>query len=135
MIYYAEQIRPQLSERYVYGIQSGQFIKIGVAVDIAKRLDTMRLSNPHPLAVVFKRKMKAAYFCEKKMHEVLRPKSLGREWFNVTVEEVRQAALIGAAHAREVYARDTKALVSWRAGDTRPDADIEKQSNIIALRN
>jgi hypothetical protein len=98
-----EEFQPNLSKRYVYGIQSGQFIKIGVAVDIAKRLNIMKLSNPHPLKVVFRRQMYAAFHCERKMHELLKPKALGREWFDVTIEEVRAAAAIGTAFAREVW--------------------------------
>lgn len=97
------EFNPNLTVRYVYGIQSGQFIKVGVALDITRRLHTIRLSNPHPLKVVLRRKMRAAYYCERKMHEILKEKSIGREWFDATVEEVHAAAIIGSAHAREVH--------------------------------
>lgn len=56
----------------------------------------MRLLNPHPVSVVFKRKMYAAYHCEKKIHEILAPKAIGREWFDATIEDVRAAAAIGS---------------------------------------
>lgn len=95
------------TERNVYAIQSGRFIKIGVAVSIADRLHTMRLSNPHELKVVYRRKMKAAYHCEKKVHEVLRDKAVGREWFEATVDEIKAAMAIGLAHAREVRKNTT----------------------------
>jgi hypothetical protein len=96
------------SERYVYAIKSGRFIKIGVALSIAKRVRDMRLLNPHEIVVVYRRKMRAAFHCEKKMHEVLRDKAVGREWFEASVEEVKAAATIGLAYAREVRSRTTK---------------------------
>lgn len=89
-------------ERNVYGIQSGQFIKIGVAKSIKQRLHAMRLLNPHNPKVVFRRKMVAAFHCEKKMHEILADKAIGREWFDVTIEELRAAASIGVAYAKQV---------------------------------
>lgn len=88
--------------RYLYAIQSGRFIKVGVAVSVADRLHTMRLANPHELKVVYRRKMRAAYHCEKRIHEALRERAVGREWFEVSVDEVRAAITIGLAHAREV---------------------------------
>jgi hypothetical protein len=92
-----------LAARYVYGIQSGQFIKIGVATNVAQRMKAMRLLNPHPLKIVLKRRLCAAFYCEKKMHEILAQKAVGREWFEVSVEEVLAAAEIGAAYASGVH--------------------------------
>ena len=122
---------PQLSQRYVYGIQSGQFIKVGVSLSIKRRLDDMRLLNPHPATVVYKRKMYAAYHCEKKMHEVLAPKSIGREWFDATLDEVRAAAKIGFAYANEIFQRKLKEEMEWNAyirreQEARADAIISE---------
>lgn len=94
---------PPLSARFVYAIQSGEFIKIGVATNIPQRLNTMRLLNPHPINLVMKRRLCAAFYCERKMHEILKSKAVGREWFKATVEEVLAAADIGAAYAIEVH--------------------------------
>jgi len=115
---------PPLSARYVYGIQSGQFIKIGVATNMSKRLSDMRLANPHPLKVVLKRRLCAAFYCERKMHEILKPKALGREWFNVSVEEVLAAAEIGAAYAKQVHA-DRLARHRHNAGVETPEMRLE----------
>jgi hypothetical protein len=89
--------------RYVYGIQSGQFIKIGVANDIERRLAQMKLLNPHPCSVVFRRKIPCALYCERQMHDLLKAKSIGREWFEVTLQEVRAASLIAIANTNKVF--------------------------------
>jgi hypothetical protein len=79
--------------RFVYGIKSlDLIIKVGVAKDIEKRLDDMRLHNPHGCELVFYRKTYAPFLFEKMMHELLADKAVGQEWFRVTVAELRQAA-------------------------------------------
>jgi len=77
---------------FVYGIQSFDLIKIGVAQDIEKRMNTMRLHNPHGIELVFWRKTYAPRRFEKRLHEILADKAVGREWFRVTLPELRQAA-------------------------------------------
>lgn len=89
-------------ERYVYGIQSGRFIKIGVALNIEARLEDMRLLNPHNPTVVYYRRMIGAFHCERKMHEVLSDKAVGREWFDCSLDEVRDAGKIGIAYATKI---------------------------------
>lgn len=90
--------------RWIYAIQSGPFVKIGVATSIARRMHKMRLENPHGLTVIYRQKMRSAVFhCEKKMHEVLRDKAVGREWFaDVTIEEILAAAEIGIEYAKGI---------------------------------
>jgi len=94
---------PERPTRFVYGIKCGQFIKVGVARSVSTRLHNMRLLNPHPVEVVLRRKLRGAFFCERKMHEVLKPKAIGREWFDASVEEVLAAYEIGLAWAREIH--------------------------------
>jgi len=94
---------PNSPARYVYGIQCGPFIKVGVAANVAARLRQMQLANPYPLTVVLKRKMKAAFYCERKMHEILAAKAVGREWFCVTPDEVSAAVIVGAIYAKEIH--------------------------------
>lgn len=77
---------------FVYGIQSLDLIKVGVAIDLNRRLETFRLHNPHGCELVFYRKTVAPYTFEKKMHELLADRAMGREWFRVTLAELRQAA-------------------------------------------
>jgi hypothetical protein len=76
---------------YVYGIQSGQFIKVGAANDIQKRLHTFRLYNPLPLKVILRRVVKENYWVEKQMHRSLAQYAIGREWFDCSPDLVRTA--------------------------------------------
>ena len=76
---------------WVYGIQSGQFIKVGVAQEIQSRLLTFRLHNPHPLKVVMRRMVPEHYWVEKRMHELLAQYAIGREWFDCAPDLVRAA--------------------------------------------
>lgn len=39
--------------RFVYGIKSLDLIKVGVAMNIEKRMEKMRLENPHGCELVF----------------------------------------------------------------------------------
>ncbi len=77
---------------FVYGIKSLDLIKVGVAQDIAKRMHKMRLENPHGLELVFYRKVFAPFRFEKRMHEILADRAVGREWFRVSLSELRVAA-------------------------------------------
>jgi hypothetical protein len=79
---------------WVYGIQSGPFIKVGVGNSIQARLRTMNLYNPHPCKVVLRRQCDEPYFVEKRIHELLKLHSIGREWFAATALQVREAAKI-----------------------------------------
>jgi len=76
---------------WVYGIQSGHFIKVGVANDIQRRLSDFRLCNPHPIKVVLRRMVPENYWIEKRMHALLVHYAIGREWFDCSPEMVRQA--------------------------------------------
>lgn len=105
--------QPNLAAGWVYGIECKPYIKIGVAKDLAIRLDTMRLHNPHPCIVVFKRKTVAPYHFERKMHEILQHQAVGREWFSTTVEEVKAAAKVAGEHARAVWQRLVREECEW----------------------
>jgi Meiotically Up-regulated Gene 113 (MUG113) protein len=121
---------------WLYGIQSGLFIKVGVAKNITTRLRQMNLYNPHPCKVVAKRNLPNAYQVEKRMHQVLAPYAIGREWFLIDVSLVRAAMTVVI---KEVDA----AQRAWIAECARKAADREsarglpvenKTAKIILLR-
>lgn len=67
---------------WLYGIQSGMFIKVGVTGSIPRRLKHMNLYNPHPCKVVMRRQLHGeAFWVERRMHKALQPYAIGREWF------------------------------------------------------
>lgn len=77
---------------FVYAIKSLDLIKVGVAKTIERRLEAMRLMNPHGCELIFYRRTYAPYAFERRMHELLADKAIGREWFRVTLAEVRVAS-------------------------------------------
>lgn len=79
---------------YLYGIQSGLFIKIGFTRDLPRRLNEMNLFNPHPCKVVLKRLCTDTVWVEKRMHAILAPYAIGREWFMIDVPLARATATI-----------------------------------------
>lgn len=101
---------------YVYAIKSLDLIKVGVAKDIAKRMNAMRLDNPHGCELLFYRRTYAPYTFERRMHELLADKTVGREWFRVTLEEVRTASKT----ARLASIRAERAVrASFKAAEAR----------------
>lgn len=104
---------------YVYAIQSLDLIKIGVAKDIEKRLEAMRLMNPHGCELIFYRRTYAPYTFENRMHVLLAKKAVGREWFRVTLAEVRTAA--NTARLASIRAeRKIRAMAKLAHPMTRP---------------
>jgi uncharacterized membrane protein len=97
------ELQPRLAYGFVYGIQSLDLIKVGVAKDVKSRLFQIRGHNPHGCELVFKRSTVAPYVCEDKIHELLSEHSVGREWFRVTLEQVRGAAKVAIIHARRTW--------------------------------
>ena len=77
---------------FVYAIGSLGLIKVGVAKDIAKRMNAMRLDNPHGCELLFYRRTYAPYTFERRMHELLADKAVGREWFRASLADVRAAS-------------------------------------------
>lgn len=77
---------------FVYAIKSLDLIKVGVAKNIERRMNAMRLDNPHGCELIFYRRTYAPYTFERRMHELLADKAAGREWFRVTLAEVRAAS-------------------------------------------
>ena len=78
-------------EPWIYGIQSGLFIKVGVSRSIRHRLLEMNALNPHPCRVAIRYQSVDAFWIEKRMHELLERHSIGREWFAASVDQVRAA--------------------------------------------
>lgn len=97
------EYRPTLATGFVYGIQSLNLIKIGVAKNVAQRLDQIRAHNPHDPRLVFQRQTVAPYYYEGKMHELLSASAVGREWFRASLDEVKAAAKIAGPYARRIW--------------------------------
>lgn len=70
---------------YVYLIQAGPFVKIGVSEDIAKRIDAMQTGSPHALVEIARLPFDtrtAAYEYESHLHRELKRFHYRGEWFH-----------------------------------------------------
>jgi hypothetical protein len=116
------------SQNILYGIQSGDFIKIGITRHLVRRLEAARLFNPHPLKVVIRRNVWGGYarIVEIKAHQLLAQYALGREWFNVDVGIARAAVAEAIAYGKERERQDREYQRVCAQGDGRTGAQIAR---------
>jgi len=72
---------------YIYFIRAGSSgpIKIGVAVDVDRRLNTLQTGNALQLTIIAKIKCRSkseAYDKESQLHKMFRKKKIRGEWFH-----------------------------------------------------
>lgn len=100
--------------KYVYAIQSGKYIKIGITKSIKWRLYAMRLHNPHELKVVARRQVAdhEARLIEMRAHDALTGggMSIGREWFEMDIPLARAIITVATRHVREELAEREKEI-------------------------
>ena len=68
---------------YVYLIRSGEFVKIGVACNVAQRLRTLQIAHATPLVLLGLAECEDPYGTEKKIHVRLAAKHMRGEWFDL----------------------------------------------------
>lgn len=100
----------------IYAIRSGEYIKVGMTGSLERRLEDMRLFNPHPISVVLYRTVDAAYarMIEKRLHEMLREWHHSREWFTAPVEEIRKSVKLAICEAAKARRVDLRTVRAWR---------------------
>lgn len=86
----------------LYGIQCGEFIKIGISRNIPFRLNSLKLGNPMPCKVVLRRNPPYAGWLERRMHQHLAERAVGREWFRLTPQEAREAYNLLVVEAQQM---------------------------------
>jgi hypothetical protein len=80
--------------RYLYFIQSGDLVKIGISGDPEKRIEELRRGSPLGLRLHGSIKLPAvlAFQTERRVHEALADHAVGREWFRMAAKDARRAA-------------------------------------------
>ena len=75
---------------WIYAFRSGDFIKVGMSRNVAKRLATVIDYNPHPVDVLLCRKTpwRVTKAVEQAIHGELTPLRHHGEWYRATVEDV-----------------------------------------------
>lgn len=84
--------------RYIYLIQCGAYVKIGVATEVEARLSELQIGNPAKLILIWKSSYftrAQAYRIERRTHGLLASYRTSGEWFQVDPETARKAILKG----------------------------------------
>jgi hypothetical protein len=87
---------------FVYAVRCGEWIKIGVARDIANRMGGMRVNCPYPLTLVGSRQLPSAQDAlriESAVHRELAGQRHFGEWFRD--QPIDPVAILAALYARE----------------------------------
>lgn len=94
---------------WVYVMQAGKFIKIGIAADVERRLINIR-SGPLETQLVAKRRLanrSMALEAEKAIHRILAKNRHRREWFIVSSDRARRVMARACAKVRLASALET----------------------------
>lgn len=93
----------------LYFIESGEFVKVGLADDVQRRLHDLQLGNPLPLRLAHRRTIPRALNkqVERLVHGRLGEWSVGREWFRLTAK----AAIF---HADPIVKQANIVAEQWR---------------------
>lgn len=80
--------------RYIYFIQSGDLVKVGMTNDVQQRLKAFRLASPRGLYLRGTREVPAliANQTEKQIYRALKDHAVGREWFRMQAKDARAVA-------------------------------------------
>lgn len=78
----------------VYLLTCGEYVKVGMARDVRRRIDDLQIANPYPLEYVHSYEFEGpryARLCEMATHEMLSPWSHRGEWFATNITRARRA--------------------------------------------
>lgn len=92
------------AQTWLYGIVCKPFIKIGIAQDLSRRVEEMRLMNPHPIRVALKAQVSSclALMAEGELHRLFAEVRYRREWFRATAKDVAPKFWEIVEQAREI---------------------------------
>lgn len=101
--------------RSLYFIQCDDFVKVGIAFDVGRRLEDLRIGDPYGRLRLHTKWWLPALFArqiERRVHAVLDAHAAGREWFLMPVGDAMALAKPVVEHGRAVYAY-AKRLGFW----------------------
>lgn len=104
---------------WVYLMQCGEYVKVGIANDVNRRLLDLQVGNPYPIHVRRKFKHQSrlhALLCERTIHAILDDARHYHEWFSCPIERAETVARavhsatieIRALHKREWAEREIR---------------------------
>ncbi len=79
---------------YIYLVTDGVNTKIGVAVDLKKRLSGLQTGNATQLRFVFNKKVSSPFRLERRLHKKFKAQHIRGEWFKLNRRMTSQAVTI-----------------------------------------
>lgn len=76
----------------VYILKSDKYYKIGVSSAISKRIGMLQTGNPYAIELVYQKYFTSsveAYKEEKRLHLLYKERQVQREWFELTLEDIK----------------------------------------------
>jgi len=126
---------------YVYVIADGEYVKIGVADDIRRRLSGLQMGNPRPLVLrylipAFDRS--EAFLIEWKLHQALSHAYIRGEWFVADVNVVQDLYPAGELHNLSYFGQPqnqaTQKAVDWlKANPDKADWSSRDLAKLIGV--
>ena len=80
----AKKRRATEKPSFVYLLKAGDFVKIGIADDVARRLVQLQTGNPIRIKLAAMLLVKCPLHVERSIHAVLKPLRASGEWFFVS---------------------------------------------------
>lgn len=77
---------------YLYVIQAGEFVKIGISRNVQARLAELQTGNPLPLAILDAFEFADAEQVERALHQRFANARVQGEWFRLTAEDLEALA-------------------------------------------
>lgn len=75
---------------WVYFIQCGEYVKIGLSADVDARLKALQTSTPYPLALIKKFAVPDPAQAEARLHVYFEDRRHAGEWFALTPDEISE---------------------------------------------
>ena len=72
-------------EEFVYFISDGEFVKIGKANNVLRRMSELQTGNARKLVLLMSIKVSDSFKAENKLHKLFERSNVNNEWFNINV--------------------------------------------------
>lgn len=88
---------------YILRVSGTDQYKIGITKDVEKRLKNLQTGNPHPIELYAFYPTKYYKNLEKKVHKICKDRSIGGEWFSLSIEETESVHTFMIKESKRYY--------------------------------
>lgn len=102
---------------FVYVVKSGELFKIGMTKDIAKRMQSIQLHNPHSVSTIMLITTHNPRLVERRLHKQFADKRIGTsEWFRLDEEDIEFLLCLATMKRRINRSKSNLSLPSPKRG-------------------